>query len=340
MLLQPDSELFIVPAAGGEARRLGCNLSRMNSWHSWSPDGRWLVFSSKAHSDYTQLYLSRISDQGEASPPVWLAHMVDPGRAANIPEFVSLPPDAIGRIQAQFLDDYSYTRAGNEFFRAGDIDPAIEKFRQALALNPDNAMAHQRMGFLLFNAKKKPEEAEKHLLRAIQLEPANAFARFDLGRLLATTGRRTEADPHLAEAVRLMPDGYDRHYTAVDLRYALAENRYHLARYPECTPLLREVVQRDPSHARAHFLLAMTLAWQGETQTTRPHYDSALKLDPFMSRLPDYFDLLSRNYLDQGLLPEAEQAASQGLRLALDAGRADQAARLRERIQLCRQVRR
>ncbi|MHB1309544.1 MAG: TolB family protein, partial [Limisphaerales bacterium] len=57
MLLQPDSELFIVPAAGGEARRLRGNLSRMNSWHSWSPNGRWLVFSSKALSDYTQLFL-------------------------------------------------------------------------------------------------------------------------------------------------------------------------------------------------------------------------------------------------------------------------------------------
>lgn len=50
MLLQPDSELYIVPAQGGEARRLRCNTSRMNSWHSWSRNGKWLVFSSKARS--------------------------------------------------------------------------------------------------------------------------------------------------------------------------------------------------------------------------------------------------------------------------------------------------
>jgi Tol biopolymer transport system component len=47
----------------------------MNSWHSWSPDGRWLVFSSKEHSDYTQLYLTRITGKGEASPPVWLDYL-------------------------------------------------------------------------------------------------------------------------------------------------------------------------------------------------------------------------------------------------------------------------
>ena len=118
MLLQPDSELYIIPAAGGEARRLGCNLKRMNSWHTWSADSRWLVFSSKAHSDYTQLYLTRINERGEASPPVWLEHLVAPGRAANIPEFVALPPNGIVKVRERFLDDNSFTRAGNEFFRA------------------------------------------------------------------------------------------------------------------------------------------------------------------------------------------------------------------------------
>jgi Tol biopolymer transport system component len=49
----PDSELFIIPAEGGEARRLRANTPRMNSWHSWSSNGRWLVFSSKANTAYT-----------------------------------------------------------------------------------------------------------------------------------------------------------------------------------------------------------------------------------------------------------------------------------------------
>ena len=67
MLLQPDSELYIIPAEGGEARRLKCNTARMNSWHSWSPNSRWLVFSSKANSPYTQLFLTHIDERGESS---------------------------------------------------------------------------------------------------------------------------------------------------------------------------------------------------------------------------------------------------------------------------------
>jgi hypothetical protein len=103
MLLQPDSELYIIPAEGGAARRLRCNTARMNSWHSWSPDGKWLVFSSKGYSDYTQLCLTHIDENGESTPPVLLSHLTAPDRAANIPEFVNTTPDAITHIRAQFL---------------------------------------------------------------------------------------------------------------------------------------------------------------------------------------------------------------------------------------------
>jgi dipeptidyl aminopeptidase/acylaminoacyl peptidase len=105
MLLQPDSELYIIPAEGGTARRLRGNTARMNSWHSWSPNGKWLVFSSKAYSDYTQLCLTHIDETGESTPAVLLSHLTAPDRAANIPEFVNTTPDAIAHIRASFLKE-------------------------------------------------------------------------------------------------------------------------------------------------------------------------------------------------------------------------------------------
>ena len=41
-------------------------------WHSWSSNGRWLVFSSKANTAYTQLFLTHIDANGESTPPVVL----------------------------------------------------------------------------------------------------------------------------------------------------------------------------------------------------------------------------------------------------------------------------
>src|SRR5208282_2058874 len=69
-LMRPDSQLYIVPAEGGVARRMRCNTALMNSWHSFSPNGHWLVFSSKSRSPYTQLFLTHLDETGVDSPPI------------------------------------------------------------------------------------------------------------------------------------------------------------------------------------------------------------------------------------------------------------------------------
>jgi hypothetical protein len=98
-LMRPDSQLYIVPFAGGEARRMRANTRLMNSWHSFSPNGRWLVFSSKARSAYTQMYLTHIDADGNSSPAILIDNATAANRAVNIPEFVNMDPDGIEDIQ-------------------------------------------------------------------------------------------------------------------------------------------------------------------------------------------------------------------------------------------------
>ena len=112
MLLQPDSELYIMPAAGGTPRKMRCNTARMNSWHSWSPNGKWLVFTSKKNSAYMQLFLTHIDEDGNDSPPVLLEHFTTGKRAANIPEFVNPKGGGMERIVERFIDEDTYLRMG------------------------------------------------------------------------------------------------------------------------------------------------------------------------------------------------------------------------------------
>lgn len=99
MIIQPDARLVIIPAEGGEPRVMSCNFEgKMNSWHSFSPNGKWMVFAAKSDGPYTKLWLTHIDENGEDSVPVELENFTAPDMAANLPEFVNIKGDALHRI--------------------------------------------------------------------------------------------------------------------------------------------------------------------------------------------------------------------------------------------------
>jgi Tol biopolymer transport system component len=76
----------------------------MNSWHSFSPNGHWMVFSSKARSAYTQMYLTHLDADGNDSPAILIDNTTAANRAVNIPEFANIDPDGIEDIQVHVAD--------------------------------------------------------------------------------------------------------------------------------------------------------------------------------------------------------------------------------------------
>ncbi len=104
MLLMPDSKLFIVPFKGGQSKMLNCNLSLFNSWHTWSPNSKWIAFSSKGLSIYTDLFLSHIDENGNASKPILVERARDFNRVINYPEFVNRKPDNLFTMNYDYVE--------------------------------------------------------------------------------------------------------------------------------------------------------------------------------------------------------------------------------------------
>jgi len=273
MLLQPDSELYIMPAEGGEPRRLRGNTSRMNSWHSWSPNGKWLVFSSKANTAYTQLFLTHIDDEGNSSPAVLLANFTEPDRAANIPEFVNIETTALTRIREGFLDDVSFVRSGDAFlFRGHDVKGAMREYRKALELNPKNAIAHSNLGGLLVN-EGVPIEGAYHLSEAIRLDPENYSAHYNLARLLFHQRQIDQAIEHYFAAIAIKPDLADAQSTLGALLCARG-------RFDEGAIHLAEAIRLDPADASARCSLGELLMRQGRLVEAAEQFALAVQIDP------------------------------------------------------------
>ena len=71
---QNDADLWLMDLKTGESRELKeLNTPQSESYHNWSENSRWLVFSSKREDGmYTKLYLAAIDEQGQVSKPFLL----------------------------------------------------------------------------------------------------------------------------------------------------------------------------------------------------------------------------------------------------------------------------
>jgi tetratricopeptide (TPR) repeat protein len=271
MLLMPDSELHIIPAEGGEARRLRANTPRMNSWHSFSSNSRWLVFSSKANTPFTQLFLTHVDEDGRSTPPVVLERFTGDDRAANIPEFVPLPADSIAKIEERFLDVYSFLRAGMANERTGNYPGAVRAYERGLEIEPGNPELLNALGFAL-SQQGKSLAAVAALEKALEADPRHWKAHNNMALASVDLGELEVAEAHYRESLAIEPQ--PAIYS--DLGFVL--ERQGLT--DEAVEMYRKALELDPELATPHYNLGGSLVRRGEYAAAERHFRAALEQEP------------------------------------------------------------
>jgi len=96
-VFQKSSDLYLMDLQTGRYHRLDINSDESDSWHSWSSNGRWLVFASKRGNGlFARLYISHVDPQGRFSKPLLIPQQ-DPrfydafAKTYNVPELASVP---------------------------------------------------------------------------------------------------------------------------------------------------------------------------------------------------------------------------------------------------------
>ncbi|MBR5037094.1 MAG: PD40 domain-containing protein [Prevotella sp.] len=93
-----DADLWLMDLQTGETRSLiECNSNETESYHSWSSNGRWIIFSSRRDDGvFTRPFIAYVDKDGKATKPFELPS-ADPDyhrqfmRCYNIPEFMRGP---------------------------------------------------------------------------------------------------------------------------------------------------------------------------------------------------------------------------------------------------------
>ncbi len=328
-LMRPDSQLYIVPFEGGEARRLRANTSLMNSWHSFSPNGRWLVFSSKARSPYTQMYLTHLDNDGNSSPAILIDNATASNRAVNLPEFVNIAGDGIKDIQVPAVQLYKLIDEATQLEGKGQIGQALAIWKKAAAMEPENAKVQNGLGISLYVHGETAQGLE-HLRHALRINPLSVETHYILGRFLLDQGHAEQALPELKAAIEIRP-----HFAACE--EALASAYEGLTNDAEALAHWQKAREIDPSRASA----ALGAAW---LLATTP--DASLRNGPQALSLaedarnlapaddPDVLDTLAAAYAENGQFTRAIELAQRALDLALSQGNSKMASAIRSRLLL------
>ncbi len=341
LLMRPDSKLYIVPFEGGTARPLASNLPVMNSWHTWSPNGHWLAFSSKSPSLYTELYLTHIDAEGNASPAILVENATASNRAVNIPEFVNVAPGGLERIDTPATDFYRMFDAAVQLSDKKEYDAAVPAWEKAVSLDPEDSRAHNNLGIALAGAGKMAEaveeyrkslalnshssqtennlgsalaqegnlaEAKQHFENALEINPDNASAEVNLGNALSAEGGHTE------EAIALLRKGLEALPNSPDGQNGLGVALAHAGNLEEATEHLTRAVAMVPQDAGYRFNLGRVFAAQSRFAEALPQFEEAARLTN--RRDPAVLQMLAAMESEMGRYADAVATAEAALNLA------------------------
>lgn len=173
-----------------------------------------------------------------------------------------LPADPlIVEIETVLDSPHSYETLGIRAIEQENWPGAAEYFRKGLALAPDSAALHHRLGTAL-GMQGDRDLARREFEIASGLSADYHLAPYSLGLLLQEDGRHAEAVARFEAALEARPS-----FTPGHLR--LASSLRRLGRVAEAVDAYRRALAQDPSSTEARIGLAMALVAAGHHRDAR-----------------------------------------------------------------------
>lgn len=155
--------------------------------------------------------------------------------------------------------------------RQRDFKPAITKWAQAVALNPQDPDYYFNLGIAFFESKNY-KEAVENLQKTLSICSIYHRAHLILGTVLLKIRKFAEAEYYLKESVFFNPRNALAHLN-LGAVYSI------LKKYQEGIASFKQAIQLSPNEVRAYFGLAKIYSLLGDTENANYFYRKVIELD-------------------------------------------------------------
>ncbi|MDE3154687.1 MAG: tetratricopeptide repeat protein, partial [Acidobacteriota bacterium] len=204
--------------------------------------------------------------------------IVNAGQAARVAfQLVVDPVAMVRRQEAQTIARQQLVAEGMQLTAEAKYDAAIQRFRQAIGLEPGCAVCFFNLGRAQIG-KRDYDGAEVSFRKAIELNPDYAEAWDGLASVFTARrqfDRAVDAGSKAADlGARLSPT------IASGYRYNEGIYLWNAGRVPEAADRFALAARLDPANADAHYQLALALINQGQLARAADELATYLKLAP------------------------------------------------------------
>ena len=165
----------------------------------------------------------------------------------------------------------AYNNLGNMYRLRGDLEGAIERYKQGLAIH-QNPKTWSNLGGA-YRQLKRYAEAEDAYTHAFAIAPGSKEAHFGLGILYAELGRRDDAKAEYAKALAIDPDYEEAHTNLGSVLLADRDIEGAIAHY-------QRALEINNYFADAQYNLAFAYSTKGDDAAALAAYERSMQLSP------------------------------------------------------------
>lgn len=218
---------------------------------------------------------------------------------------------------------------GEALDRHGKYDDAVRHYLKALKMNPNYAEAHYDLGVTL-ERQGNSDAAVRHYLEALRIKPGDARVHNNIGVIRANQGKFNAAVDHYQKALQIRPDYAVAYY---NLGIILA-NHYE---FKSAIRQYQHALQFNPNMTQALY----HLAWIQATHEDGKYRNgkAAVKLATKLCKITHFgqplaLDVLASAYAETGRFDAAVSTARKALKLALSQGPPELVSGIKHRLKL------
>ena len=161
---------------------------------------------------------------------------------------------------------------GADYHYKGDLDKAVNRFEQAVKLDPKNEYAHNQLG-ILYGKKGKFDKAFREFLIVADIDRQNTFALLWVGILHLRKGEMNQAFERFNKIIQIDPNSADGYYFLGTI--------YNFRRNPVMAiENLKKARNADSGEADTHFRLAKAFHNADMIANALLEYNRTLEIKP------------------------------------------------------------